>query len=55
MTVGKRKLEHGKVEIFDRSTKQVQDVNLQDVRAALVETLHAGKTGEPSVRTRSTI
>lgn len=55
VTVGKRKLEQGKVEIFDRSTKQVRDVNLQDVRAALVETLHARKAGEPSGRTRSAV
>ncbi len=45
VTVGKRKLEHGQVEIFDRSTKQTRDVNLLDIREALVETLHARKSG----------
>ncbi len=30
ITVGKRKLESGRVELFTRSTKQVRDVNLQE-------------------------
>ncbi|MGH9359534.1 MAG: His/Gly/Thr/Pro-type tRNA ligase C-terminal domain-containing protein, partial [Terriglobia bacterium] len=46
VTVGKRKLEQGKVEIFDRSTRQTRDVNLLEVRGALVETLHARKSGD---------
>jgi prolyl-tRNA synthetase len=37
VTVGKRKLEEGQVEIFRRSTKQIQDVNLEGVMPALLE------------------
>jgi prolyl-tRNA synthetase len=37
VTVGKRKLEEGKAEIFERSTKQIQDVNLQGVVPSLLE------------------
>lgn len=35
ITVGKRKLERGQVEIFRRATREVQDVNLSDVGPAL--------------------
>ncbi len=37
ITVGKRKLERGQVEIFIRSTKRVEDVKLQDVMPSLLE------------------
>ncbi len=37
VTVGKRKLEQGRVEIFDRSTKQMQDVKLDAVVESLWE------------------
>ena len=40
VTVGKRKLEHGLVEIFTRSTKHVEDVTLGEVTRILVK----GKT-----------
>jgi prolyl-tRNA synthetase len=36
VTVGKRKLEQGLVEIFQRSTKQIQDVKLDSVIASLL-------------------
>jgi prolyl-tRNA synthetase len=36
VTVGKRKLEQGRVEIFQRSTKQIQDVKLDGVIASLL-------------------
>ncbi len=55
VTVGKRKIEQGKVEIFDRSTKQVRDVNLQDVRGALVEALHVKKPEDSTARNRSAV
>jgi prolyl-tRNA synthetase len=35
VTVGKRKLEHGLVEIFERSTKRIEDVKLTEVVASL--------------------
>ena len=37
VTVGKRKLEQGQVEIFERSTKQIQDVKLNVVVLSLLE------------------
>ena len=37
VTVGKRKLEQGQVEIFERSTKQIQDVKLKVVVPSLLE------------------
>jgi prolyl-tRNA synthetase len=37
VTVGKRKLEQGQVEIFQRSTKQIRDAKLERVIAALGE------------------
>ena len=37
VTVGKRKLEQGMVEIFQRSTKRIEDVKLSDVVGSLVE------------------
>jgi len=37
VTVGKRKLEQGLAEIYERSTKQVQDVNLPQLAKALKE------------------
>ncbi len=38
VTVGKRKFEQGRVEIFERSTKQIHDVMLENVVQSLVET-----------------
>lgn len=35
VTVGKRKLEHGQVEVFHRSTKRIEDVNLKDAASTL--------------------
>jgi prolyl-tRNA synthetase len=37
VTVGKKKLEQGLVEIFRRSTKQIEDVNLDGVVPSLLE------------------
>ena len=37
VTIGKRKLEQGLAEIFERSTKQIQDVKLEAVVAAMIE------------------
>jgi len=37
VTVGKRKLEQGRVEIFERSTKQIHDAKLESVVQSLGE------------------
>ncbi len=37
VTLGRRKFEQGKAEIFERSTKQIQDVKLEDVIGTLKE------------------
>jgi len=36
VTIGKRKFEQGLAEIFQRSTKQIQDVNLDEVISSLL-------------------
>jgi prolyl-tRNA synthetase len=38
VTIGKRKFEQGLAEIFQRSTKQIQDVKLESVVSSLLET-----------------
>jgi prolyl-tRNA synthetase len=37
VTLGKRKMEHGLAEVFQRSTKQIQDVKLDSVVSVLLE------------------
>jgi hypothetical protein len=36
VTIGKRKFEQGLAEIFQRSTKQIQDVKLENVISSLL-------------------
>jgi prolyl-tRNA synthetase len=40
VTIGKRKFEQGLGEIFQRSTKQIQDVKLESIVSRLLEMQH---------------